>query len=147
MTQTCRRCHGQGRVIVTPCRQCAGKGTVTRTQSVNVQIPAGVADGQTLRVPVAHSEVYVVLKVSTIPSHVYVKEGSIIIHSTLASFPVPIPNFSMLHICAYIEKIGETGSRLFKPARTVKKINSSLEWDEAGKIEKCQQSLVYLIEM
>lgn len=46
-----------------PCRQCSGKGTVTRTRSVNVQIPAGVDDGQRLRVPVDHSEVYVVLKV------------------------------------------------------------------------------------
>ena len=64
MKSTCRHCHGQGKIITTPCRQCAGKGTVTRTQTVNVQIPAGVDDGQTLRVPVAHSEAYVVLKVS-----------------------------------------------------------------------------------
>ena len=35
-----------------------------QTQTVNVQIPAGVANGQTLRVPVAHSEVYVILQVS-----------------------------------------------------------------------------------
>ena len=67
MKSTCHRCHGQGRVITTPCRQCSGKGTVTRTQTVNVQIPAGVADGQRLRVPVAHSEVYVVLKVNREP--------------------------------------------------------------------------------
>ena len=64
MKSMCRHCHGQGKIITTPCRQCSGKGTVTKTQSVNVQIPAGVADGQTVRVPVAHSEVYVILKVS-----------------------------------------------------------------------------------
>ena len=63
MKSTCRRCHGQGKIITTPCRQCKGKGTVTQTKTVNVQIPAGVEDGQTIRVPVAHSEAYVVLKV------------------------------------------------------------------------------------
>ena len=63
MKSTCRRCHGQGKIITTPCRQCSGTGTTTRTQTINVQVPAGVADGQTLRVPVGHSEAYIVLKV------------------------------------------------------------------------------------
>lgn len=36
----------------------------TRSQTIQVQIPAGVADGQTLRVPVNSSEAYVLLKVS-----------------------------------------------------------------------------------
>lgn len=73
MTSTCRRCHGQGRVITTPCRQCSGKGTTTRTQTVNVQVPAGVEDGQTVRVPVGHSEAYVELKVG-------MKYTSILLH-------------------------------------------------------------------
>ncbi len=66
MRSTCRRCHGQGTIIDKPCRQCGGRGTTTKTQTVNVQVPAGVEDGQTLRVPVSHSEVYVVLRVSIV---------------------------------------------------------------------------------
>ena len=64
MKSTCRRCHGQGKIITTPCHQCSGTGTTVRAQSVSVQVPAGVADGQTLRVPVGQSEAYVVLQVS-----------------------------------------------------------------------------------
>lgn len=63
MRSTCRRCHGQGKIISTPCRQCGGRGTDTRSQTIQVQIPPGVADGQTVRVPVNNSEVYVLLKV------------------------------------------------------------------------------------
>ena len=66
MKSTCRRCHGQGKIISTPCRQCGGTGTTTRAQTVSVQVPAGVADGQTVRVPVGSSEAYVVLKVTEI---------------------------------------------------------------------------------
>lgn len=64
MKSTCRKCHGRGKIIGTPCRQCGGRGTTTRSQSISVQIPPGVADGQTLRVPVGSSEAYVLLKVS-----------------------------------------------------------------------------------
>lgn len=64
MRSTCRHCHGQGKVINTPCRQCRGRGTTTKTQIIKVQIPAGVDDGQALRVPHDNSEVYVHLKVS-----------------------------------------------------------------------------------
>ena len=63
MKSTCRRCHGQGKIISTPCRQCSGTGSTVRAQTVHVQVPAGVADGQTLRIPVGHSEAFVVLKV------------------------------------------------------------------------------------
>ena len=38
----------------------------TQSQTIQVQIPAGVADGQTLRVPVNRSEAHVLLKVSAI---------------------------------------------------------------------------------
>ena len=63
MRSTCQRCHGHGKIIDTPCRQCGGRGTTTKTQAINVEVPAGVDDGQTLRVPVSNSEVYVVLQV------------------------------------------------------------------------------------
>ncbi|XP_019850859.1 PREDICTED: dnaJ homolog subfamily A member 3, mitochondrial-like isoform X1 [Amphimedon queenslandica] len=65
MKSVCRNCHGQGRVITVRCRSCMGKGTTVKTRSVNVQVPAGVSDGQTLRVPVGHTEAYVTLRVSS----------------------------------------------------------------------------------
>lgn len=48
---TCPRCHGQGQVITTPCKTCSGTGVVQRESTLKVTIPAGVDDGQTLRIP------------------------------------------------------------------------------------------------
>ncbi|XP_064404776.1 dnaJ homolog subfamily A member 3, mitochondrial-like isoform X2 [Halichondria panicea] len=84
MKSTCRRCHGQGKIITTPCHQCSGTGTTVRAQSVNVQVPAGVADGQTLRVPVGQSEAYVVLKVTD--SDLFERDGFDVHSDTDVSF-------------------------------------------------------------
>lgn len=64
MRSTCRHCHGEGRIISTPCKECRGTGTTTRTQTVTVQVPAGVSDGQSLRIPVAHTEAYIIVRVA-----------------------------------------------------------------------------------
>ena len=49
-TSVCPKCGGQGKVIKTPCVTCKGKGKVRRTQRVKVKIPAGVNEGQSVRV-------------------------------------------------------------------------------------------------
>ena len=46
----CPKCGGKGRIIRTPCTRCKGKGKIRRTQKIQVDIPAGVDDGQTVRV-------------------------------------------------------------------------------------------------
>lgn len=48
---TCPQCRGQGKRIETPCDDCSGQGTVQRSSTLTVKIPAGVDDGQTLRIP------------------------------------------------------------------------------------------------
>ena len=45
----CRTCQGRGVTIDTPCPGCRGTGTERRPREVKVRIPAGVADGQTIR--------------------------------------------------------------------------------------------------
>ena len=49
-TQTCPRCSGSGRTIEHPCAECAGAGRVLDERSVEVKIPAGIHDGQRIRV-------------------------------------------------------------------------------------------------
>jgi molecular chaperone DnaJ len=49
-TTTCDQCGGEGKVAVTPCRTCHGRGRVSANQKVSVDIPAGIADGQRIRV-------------------------------------------------------------------------------------------------
>jgi molecular chaperone DnaJ len=48
-SEPCRDCRGTGRLIDDPCPECGGDGVSTRTRTLNVRIPAGVADGQQVR--------------------------------------------------------------------------------------------------
>jgi len=45
----CSDCDGTGKVITDPCQDCRGTGTVRRSRSITVRIPAGVVDGQKVR--------------------------------------------------------------------------------------------------
>jgi molecular chaperone DnaJ len=49
VARTCGQCRGTGQVIRTPCTSCRGTGLITRERRVTVKIPAGIADGQRLR--------------------------------------------------------------------------------------------------
>lgn len=50
-SEPCADCRGSGRIVDTPCPECGGSGTSTRTRPLTVRIPAGVDDGQRIRVP------------------------------------------------------------------------------------------------
>jgi len=50
MVSTCPQCRGTGQIITNPCKKCKGSGTVPRKRHVTVKIPAGVHDGQGIRV-------------------------------------------------------------------------------------------------
>jgi molecular chaperone DnaJ len=50
VARTCGRCNGTGRVIAKPCATCRGEGRVTRERKLTVKVPAGIADGQRLRI-------------------------------------------------------------------------------------------------
>lgn len=47
--QACPDCHGSGKVVKDPCPDCRGAGLVKQNRTVNVNIPAGIDDGATLR--------------------------------------------------------------------------------------------------
>ena len=49
MARPCTNCGGTGEIIEDPCTTCGGTGTVRRTRSITVRIPAGVIDGQKVR--------------------------------------------------------------------------------------------------
>ena len=48
-TGPCPRCGGLGQVVVTPCPTCRGEGRVTAEHTYQVDVPAGVDSGSTLR--------------------------------------------------------------------------------------------------
>ena len=45
----CRRCGGSGQIIATPCPKCRGETRVIEERTYNVDVPAGVDTGSTLR--------------------------------------------------------------------------------------------------
>lgn len=45
----CPDCGGQGSRIETPCADCSGTGVTTRRRTITVRVPAGVVDGQKVR--------------------------------------------------------------------------------------------------
>ena len=49
-TTTCSRCGGKGQIIDNPCHTCNGQGRVKKVSEKEINVPAGIDDGQTLRV-------------------------------------------------------------------------------------------------
>lgn len=49
-TQTCSRCSGDGRIAENPCKACQGSGRLVEKRSFEVEIPAGIHDGQRIRI-------------------------------------------------------------------------------------------------
>src|SRR6202789_1330910 len=49
-TMVCDECHGEGRVPEQPCAECRGRGRVASRRTLEVDVPAGIADGQRIRV-------------------------------------------------------------------------------------------------
>jgi molecular chaperone DnaJ len=48
-TVLCDACHGDGRVASEPCRECNGRGRRAGRREIEVDVPAGIADGQRIR--------------------------------------------------------------------------------------------------
>jgi molecular chaperone DnaJ len=46
VSQTCRRCNGEGQIIDHPCPSCRGDGRMRGESTIEVEIPAGVSEGQ-----------------------------------------------------------------------------------------------------
>jgi molecular chaperone DnaJ len=49
LQQACPRCRGTGKIIKNPCATCHGQGRVRRTKKLSVKIPAGVDNGDRIR--------------------------------------------------------------------------------------------------
>lgn len=46
---TCPSCQGRGKTFVTACKECRGSGKTLQTRRLSVSVPAGIQDGQVLR--------------------------------------------------------------------------------------------------
>ena len=48
--QTCENCNGTGTIITSPCRYCNGEGVEKTIKKVNIKIPAGISNGDTIKI-------------------------------------------------------------------------------------------------
>ncbi len=48
--QVCDHCHGEGRVAEQPCATCDGAGRARERRTVPIDVPAGIGDGQRIRI-------------------------------------------------------------------------------------------------
>ena len=48
-SEPCKECRGRGLVVDDPCPECSGSGRAMSTRTIQARIPAGVADGQRIR--------------------------------------------------------------------------------------------------
>ncbi|XP_026539169.1 dnaJ homolog subfamily A member 3, mitochondrial isoform X1 [Notechis scutatus] len=80
MRSTCRRCGGRGSVVTNPCVICRGSGQTKQKKTMMVPVPAGVEDGQTVRMPVGRKEIFITFRVQKSP--VFRRDGADI-HSDL----------------------------------------------------------------
>jgi molecular chaperone DnaJ len=49
LSEPCRTCRGRGMVVDDPCPVCSGSGRAMSTRTIQARIPAGVADGQQIK--------------------------------------------------------------------------------------------------
>jgi molecular chaperone DnaJ len=50
VSTTCSSCRGSGKIIAHPCKKCHGQGRLTETKKIKVTFPAGIDEGNRLRV-------------------------------------------------------------------------------------------------
>ncbi|XP_077279364.1 dnaJ homolog l(2)tid, mitochondrial isoform X2 [Temnothorax americanus] len=63
MSSTCRYCQGTKMHIKFPCTECNAKGQTVQRKKITVPVPAGVEDGQTIRMALGRKEIFVTFRV------------------------------------------------------------------------------------
>lgn len=94
-TQTeCPECHGEGTIIKNKCKECGGTGVVKGEEVVEIQIPAGVAQGMVVNVPGKGNagmrngvtgNIQVLIEEE--PNNTFVRDGQDVIYNLLLDFP------------------------------------------------------------
>ncbi|MGH3778272.1 MAG: molecular chaperone DnaJ [Pseudonocardiaceae bacterium] len=93
-SEPCRDCRGVGRIIDDPCTECGGRGVSNRHRTLTMRVPAGVADGQRIRLAgqgepgmygATAGDLYVLVHVT--PHPVFGRSGDDLTLTVPVSFP------------------------------------------------------------
>ena len=130
-SRPCTPCAGRGTVIDDPCTSCAGRGIEHRRREVKARIPAGVTDGQRIKLPgrgapgpapgAKPGDLYVRISVS--PHRHFGRDGknlTLVVPVTFAEAAlgaeVPVPTLDGSTVTIRIPAGTTTGRRLRIPA-------------------------------
>ena len=90
----CPTCHGEGTVIKNKCPHCSGQGIVKGEEVVEINIPAGVAEGMVVNVPgkgnaAPHNGVpgNIQVYVEEEPNDTFIRDDNDLIYNLLLDFP------------------------------------------------------------
>jgi molecular chaperone DnaJ len=93
-TRTCRRCSGKGEVYSETCSECGGDGRVRRQAELEVEVPAGIQNGQSLRMegegapaPGGGRDGDLLIEVSVADHPDFERDGDDLYHDLAISFP------------------------------------------------------------
>lgn len=84
-SEPCKTCRGRGLVVDDPCPACSGSGRAMSTRSIQARIPAGVGDGQRIKIAGKGApgerggppgDLYVRVHVQPHPNGVFTRSGS-----------------------------------------------------------------------
>ena len=90
----CPTCGGEGKVIKNKCKECGGTGVVKGEEVVEINIPAGVAEGMIVNVPGKgnagrrngiNGDIQVLIEEE--PNDTFVRDGNNLIYNLLLDFP------------------------------------------------------------
>ncbi len=94
---TCPRCHGEGIVINHECSHCHGEGIIKGDEVVEVNIPAGVAEGMVVNIPGKgnagkhngiNGDIQVVIAEE--PNDTFIRDGQNLYYNLLLDFPTAV---------------------------------------------------------
>ena len=142
LRQTCPKCRGEGRIIRVPCHDCHGAGRVRKTRALRVKIPAGVDQGDRVRLAGegeagmrggTPGDLYVEVRVR--PHRLFRREGNDLHCDVPISFataalggPIEVPTLDG-HVNLKIPPETQTGVSLRLRGKGVRSVRSRTEGD------------------
>lgn len=133
----CDNCIGEGKIIKNKCLHCKGNGTLSSKEKVKIKIPAGIDNGQILRVQGGGdaikngSEGDLFLSIRVRPHKIFKRDGFNIYMDLAISFSqaalggeINIPTLSQEEVKIKIEKGTESGSILRLKGKGISILNS-----------------------
>ena len=72
----CQKCGGHGWTSRHSCKPCDGTGKTKSNHSIDLKIPAGICNGNTLRVNSKNTKVITLIKIAVEPSDSFIRDGN-----------------------------------------------------------------------